>query len=99
MSKKNEVLAVAEKLARELGALPSTIESIKRTLSSIWGEDASEQAAPAAPETRTFNVVVGVEVLASAYASQRDVEEGVRQALEQAASQRDEVVSLSVAGA
>ncbi len=99
MSKKNEVLAAAERLARNLGASPSAVERIKDELSSIWGGESREAAAPAAPETRTFNVAVGVEVLASAHAGQRDVEAAVRQALEQAASRRDEVVSISVAGA
>lgn len=97
MSKKTQVLEAAERLARQLGA-SHAVEQIKRELSAIWGEDAPA-AAPAAPATRTFNVTVGVEVLASARAGQRDVEEGVRQALERAASTRDEVVSLSVAGA
>lgn len=100
MSKKNEALNVAERIARSFGASASQIESAKRQLSAVWGEvTAATPSAPAAPATRTFTVQVGVEVLASAYASQRDVEEGVRQALEAAASRRDEVVSFSVAGA
>lgn len=98
MSKKSEALAVAERIARSLGASTSQIESVKSQLAAVWGED-TPAAAPAAPATRTFNVQVGVEVLASAHASQRDVEEGVRQALSAAASRRDEVVSFSVAGA
>ncbi len=97
MSKKNEALAVAERIARSLGASQSQIDSVKRELSTVWGEDSTPQAA--APATDTFNVQVGVEVLRSSRASQRDVEAAVRQALEQAASRRDEVVSISVAGA
>ena len=99
MSKKNEVLTVAERLARSLGATTSQIEQAKRELSAVWGDDTREAAAPAAPRTATFNVQVGVEVLASSHASQRDVEAAVRQALESAAARRDEVVSISVAGA
>lgn len=99
MSKKNEVLAAAERLALNLGASPSAIEQIKSELSTIWGGDTREASAPAAPETRTFNVQVGVEVLASAHARQSDVETAVRQALEGAAARRSEVVSVSVAGA
>jgi hypothetical protein len=99
MSKKNQVLTVAEQIARSLGASTSQIESVKSQLSAVWGDDTREAAAPAAPATRTFNVTVGVEVLASARAGQHDVENAVRQALESAASRRDEVVSISVAGA
>ena len=99
MSKKNEALAVAERIARSLGASTSQIESVKSQLAAVWGEDTTTPSAPAAPRTTTFNVQVGVEVLAWVGASQRDVEEGVRQALEAAASRRDEVVSFSVAGA
>jgi hypothetical protein len=94
MSKKNEVLAKVEEIARRHGA-GHLIEGIKQELSSVWG---SETPA-AAPATRTFNVTVGVEVLASAHATQADIEEGVKAALDAAASRRDEVVSLSVAGA
>lgn len=99
MSKKNQVLEAAERLARNLGASPSAVERIKEELSTIWGGDTAEAAAPAAPRTTTFNVQVGVEVLASTGATRYDVEEAVRQALESAASRRDEVVSISVAGA
>lgn len=99
MSKKSEALAVAERIARSLGATTSQIESVKRELATVWGGSDASPVAPAAPRTQTFNVQVGVEVLASAHASQRDIEEGVRQALTAAASRRDEVVSFSVAGA
>lgn len=99
MSKKSEVLEAAERLARNLGASTSAVERIKSELSSIWGDDTREAAAPEAPRTQTFNVQVGVEVLASSHAGQRDVEAAVRQALESAASRRSEVVSISVAGA
>ncbi len=101
MSKQSQVLAVAEEIARSFGASASQIDSVKARLSAVWGqgESRTEAAAPAAPATRTFNVQVGVEVLASARAQQHDVEAAVRQALEQAASRRDEVVSISVAGA
>jgi tRNA nucleotidyltransferase/poly(A) polymerase len=100
MSKKSQVLEAAERLARNLGASPSAVERIKEELSTIWGgDDRAEAAAPAAPRTTTFNVQVGVEVLASVGARQSDVEEAVRQALSAAASRRDEVVSFSVAGA
>lgn len=98
MSKKNEVLAKVEEIARRHGA-DHLVDTIKREVGSIWGSTDETPAAPAAPETRTFNVLVGVEVLASAYASQHDVEEGVRQALQQAAATRDEVVSFSVTSA
>lgn len=98
MSKKTEALAVAERIARSLGASTSQIESVKSQLAAVWGEDTRAERR-IAPRTRTFNVQVGVEVLASAHASQRDIEEGVRQALSAAASRRDEVVSFSVAGA
>lgn len=96
MSKKTEVLNKIEELARRHGA-GHLVDSLKREVGSIWGEDAP--AAPAAPATRTFNLTVGVEVLASTGAGQYDVEQAVRQALESAASRRSEVVSLSVAGA
>lgn len=99
MSKKTEALAVAEQIARSLGASTSQIESVKRQLGAVWGDDTREAAAPAAPRTTTFNVQVGVEVLASTGARQSDIEAAVRQALESAASRRSEVVSISVAGA
>ncbi len=100
MSKQSQVLAVAERLAYRLGASVSQIDAIKRELSAIWvGDQSTTPAAPARPATRTFNVSVGVEALASAHAGQHDVEAAVRQALESAAGRRDEVVSISVAGA
>jgi len=98
MSKKNEVLAKVEEIARSFGVSQQQLGSIKGQFSAIWGEDEAP-AAPAAPETRTFNVAVGVEVLASVGAYQSAVEAAVREALESAASGRDEVVSLSVAAA
>lgn len=97
MSKKSEALAAAERIARSWGASTSQIESVKRELATVWGDDTP--AAPAAPRTTTFNVQVGVEVLASTGARQSDIEAAVRQALESAASRRSEVVSISVAGA
>ncbi len=97
MSKKSEALAVAERIARSLGASNSQIESVKSQLGAVWGDDTP--AAPAAPRTQAFNVQVGVEVLASTGARQSDIEAAVRQALESAASRRSEVVSISVAGA
>lgn len=96
MSKKNEVLAVAERLALELGAL-RYVELIKQELSAVWGE--KEEAPATYPATDTFTVQVGVEVLSSAGASPELVEDAVREALESAASGRDEVVSISVASA
>lgn len=99
MSKQSQVLAVAEDIARSFGATTSQIQAVKARLSSVWGGDTSPASAPAAPETRTFNVQVGVEVLASAHARQSDIEAAVRQALEGAAARRSEVVSVSVAGA
>lgn len=98
MSKKNAVLAKAEEIARGLGALPSTIENVKRQLAAIWGEDETP-AAPAPEPTDTFNVLVGVEVKRSALAYQGAVEAAVESALASAASGRDEVVSFSVTGA
>lgn len=98
MSKKNAVLAKAEEIARSFGISQSQVDSVKAQLASIWGEGATEAPAPAAPETRTFNVQVGVEVLASVGARQSDIEQAVRTALESAAARRDEVVSVSVAG-
>ncbi len=97
MSKQSKVLEVAAEIARSFGASQSQINEAKRKLAEVWGE--SSPAAPAAPETRTFNVQVGVEVLASVGARQSDVENAIRAAVEQAASGRDEVVSISVAGA
>lgn len=98
MSKKNEVLAKAEELARQFGAFQSTIDTVKRQLAAIWGDDETP-AAPAPEPTDTFNVLVGVEVKRSALAYQGAVEDAVRAALESAAADRGEVVSLSVTGA
>jgi len=98
MSKQTAVLAKIDEVARRHG-VSHLAEGLKEEFSSLWGDDTREAAAPAAPRTNTFNVQVGVEVLASSYAGQRDVEAAVRQALESAAARRDEVVSISVAGA
>lgn len=99
MSKKQEVLAKVEEIARRHGA-GHLVDTIKREVGGIWGADEASAAAPApAPRTRTFNVLVGVEVLESAQAYQSAVESAVKEALESAAAGRDEVVSLSVTGA
>lgn len=95
MSKQSAVLAKVEELARRHGA-GHLIEELRHEFSSLWSK---AEEAPAAPATDTFNVTVGVEVLSSVRASQRDIEAAVAQALESAASGRDEVVSISVAGA
>lgn len=98
MSKKNEVLAKVEEIARRHGA-GHLVDTIKREIGSVWGESAETPAAPAAPETRTFNVLVGVEVLASVGAYPAAVERVVEETLTQAAASRDEVVSISVTSA
>lgn len=99
MSKQTAVLAKIDEVARRHG-VSYLAAALKEEFSSLWSKTEDEApAAPAAPSTDTFNVTVGVEVLSSAYARQSDVEAGVRAALEQAASRRDEVVSFSVAGA
>lgn len=98
MSKKNEVLAKVEEIARRYGGA-HLVDVVKREVGAIWGESAETPAAPAAPETRTFNVLVGVEVLASVGAYPAAVERAVEEALTQAAASRDEVVSISVTSA
>lgn len=95
MSKKNEVLAKVEEIARRHGA-GYLADEIKSEFAAIWGED--EAAAPAEP-TDTFNVLVGVEVKRWVGAYQSAVERVIEETLTSAASSRDEVVSLSVTGA
>lgn len=95
MSKKNAVLAKVEEIARRHGA-GYLAETIKAEIASVWDDKDETPEAPAAEPTDTFNVLVGVEVKRSAQAYQGAVEDAVKQALESAASGRDEVVSLSV---
>lgn len=94
MSKQSAVLAKVDEIAARLG-VRHLADGIKREISSVWGEDTP--AAPAAPATTTFDLLVGVEVLNSAGARRGDVVAAVKQALDSAASRRSEVVSLSVA--
>ncbi len=100
MSKRDAVLAKVDEIARRLGA-GHLADTVKREIAAVWGagSDEARRVAPAAPATDTFNVQVGVEVLRSTGARQSDVEAAVKQALETAASRRNEVVSISVAGA